>query len=37
MSQRQMIRNEAPQHGLGIGLVVSILLWMIIAVVRAYM
>jgi len=37
MSQRQMIRSRDTDHGMGMGVVISVLLWVIFAVVRSYM
>lgn len=37
MSQRQMIRTGQPQNGMGMGVVISVLLWALFAAVRIYM
>lgn len=37
MSQRQMIRTSQADHGMGMGVVISVLLWVMFAVVRSYM
>ena len=37
MSQRQMIRTGQSQNGMGMGVVLSVMLWVLFAAVRAYM
>jgi hypothetical protein len=37
MSDHQMIRTGQTEQGLGMGVVISVLLWVLFAAVRAYM
>jgi hypothetical protein len=37
MSQRQMMmKRRQPDHGMGMGVIISVLLWVLFAVIRSY-
>lgn len=36
MNQHQMIRTRQAEQGMGMGVVISVLLWVLFAAVRAY-